>query len=109
MNTEKILFHETLYLGEGMTDAEASQLKSDLTSAPLKANVYVITISANEQDQLDIYHSKYLIQKYYKEHPPYIVGITRKQSEAYSLVEQMMQECVTARGDANVRMYLIGE
>lgn len=109
MNTEKILFHKALYLGEGLTDADVLQLKSDLESAPLKANVYVITISANEQDQLDIYHSKYLIQKYYKERPPYIVGITRKQSEAYSLVEQMMQECVTARGDANVRMYLIGE
>ncbi len=109
MGVEKIIYHKALFLGENITDAEAEQLKVDLVNSPLKANVYVISISANEQDQLDIYHSKYLLQKYYKERPPYIVGIARKQSEACSLVEQMMQECVTVRGNANVRAYLMGE
>lgn len=109
MGTEKIKYHKRLYLSEGISRVDLMKLKHDLEKQPLKANVYLITISSNEQEMLDIYHSKYLIQKYYKERPPYVVGITKKKAEAFSLVEQMMQECVATRRDADLRAYLVGE
>ena len=105
----KITYYEKIYLGENITSEEAVKLKALLENQPLKANVYLITPSANEFDQLDIYHSKYLMQKFYKEHPPYIVGIAKKHEDAVALVEKMIQECVTARGDANLKEYLFGE
>ena len=106
---EKIRYYKSLYLSDDIGSVELVKLKLDLATDPLKANVYLITLASNEQDQLDIYHAKYLIQKYYKERPPYVIGIAKKKSDACVLVEQMMQECVTARGDANLKAYLIGE
>lgn len=105
----KINYYENIYLSEDIAADDLVKLKQELMEQPWKANVFLITISTNEYDQLDIYHSKYLMQRFYREHPPYVVGIARKQPDAVALVEKMMQECVTAKGNANLKAYFIGE
>lgn len=106
---ENIRFLENIYLGEGIEQRDLAKLKQDLNEKPLFANVFVIALSANEHDQLDIYHSKYLMQRFYQNHPPLIAGIARKQGDAVALVEKILQECVTRRGDVNLKAYLVGE
>lgn len=106
---ENIKFIEHLYLGENIEYEALYQLKKKLNDEPIKANVFVITISANEHDQLDIYHSKYLIQRFYKKNPPYVIGIAKKHGDAVALVAQIVQECLTKRGDVDLKAYLIGE
>ena len=61
-----IRFLNNIYLCESMKQSDLEKLKQDLNEKPLFANVFVITISANEHDQLDIYHSKYLMQRFYQ-------------------------------------------
>lgn len=106
---ENIRFLNNIYLGEGMEQGNLEKLKQDLNDRPLFANVFVITISANEHDQLDIYHAKYLMQRFYKKNPPYVIGIAKKHDHAVALVEKIVKECVTLRGDVNLKAYLVGE
>lgn len=106
---ENIKFYEQLYLSENIERETLYQLKRTLNDEPIKANVFVITISSNEHDQLDIYHSKYLIQRFYRKHPPYVIGIAKKHDDAVAMVEQIVQECITKRGDVDLKAYLIGE
>jgi hypothetical protein len=105
----KINFHYHLHLGEGLEYKDLMQIKKDLRENPVDANLFIITLSANEQEQLDIYDAKYLIQKYYSKNPPYVVGIAKDKGQAIEVVERLMQECVTNRGDANLRAYIMGE
>lgn len=105
----EIHYFANLFLGEGIDPDDLKKLKNDLLTDPLLADVYLITRSLNESDQLDIYHSKYLAQKFYAEHPPYIIGITKEKGEAISLVEKLVQKCVAARGDADLIAYLSGD
>jgi len=106
---ENIGFLENIYIAQGMEKVDLEKLKKELDEKPLFANVFVITISSNEQEQLDIYHSKYLMQRYYKKNPPFVVGIAKNKGDAYTLVEKIVQECMTLRGDVNLKAFLIGE
>lgn len=106
---KSIKYYKKIYLSEDIDFRDLMQIKKDLIKQPLKANVFLIAMSYNEHDQLDIYHSKYLEQRFYRERPPYIVGIAREKKDAVTLVEKMVQECVNLRGDVNLKAYLAGE
>ena len=105
----KIDFHYHLRLGEGLEYKDLMQMKKDLRANPVGANLYLITLAANEHEQLDIYDAKYLVQKYFSKNPPYVVGIAKEKAHAIAVVEEMMQECVINRGDANLKAYIMGE
>lgn len=106
---KKIIYHPTLYLGEGLSYGEMVKTKAVINRTPYKADVYLITRSMNVNDQLDIFQPKYLTQKFYESHPVYVFGMAKKKEDALALIEKIMQECVTARGDANLVAYLTGE
>lgn len=105
----KIDFHYHLRLGEGLEYKDLMQMKKDLRENPIGANLFLITIASNKQEQLDIYDAKYLVQKFYSKNPPYVLGIAKNREDAITIVEQWMQECVKNRGDANLRAYIMGE
>lgn len=107
MNT--IIYHHDLRLGEGLSNKDISEIKEKLRLNPIEANLFLITISSNSDEQLDIYDAKYLVQKYYQKNPPYVIGITKEKGHAFSIVEELMQECVEKRSDANLKAYLVGE
>lgn len=108
---KKITYRYQLYLSDSINYGDIFKIKRTLNTSPLRADVYLITRSINEEDQLDIFHSKYLPQKFYNRHDKslHVFGITKTKDEALSLVEKIAQECVQARGDANIIKYLIGE
>lgn len=108
---KKITYRYQLYLSDSINYGDIFKIKLTLNTSPLRADVYLITRSINEEDQLDIFHSKYLPQKFYNRHDKslHVFGIAKTKDEALSLIEKIAQECVEARGDANIIKYLIGE
>ena len=102
----KIQYHIWLHLGESIEGADFITIQKKLRENPLEADVYLITLAANEKEQLDIFHSKYLLQRYYGKHIPYVIGIARSKEEAVSVVEKLVSECVKERGDADLKAYL---
>lgn len=103
---KKLIYHPKLYLGESMNYGDMVKIKAQFNIQPSKVDIFLITRSMNEHDQLDIFHAKYLEQKYYTDHPVYVFGMAKSKEEAINLIEKLMQECVTARGDANLTAYL---
>ncbi len=104
-----IIYHHDLRLGEGLSNKDIAEIKECLRVNPIEANLFLITISANSDEQLDIYDAKYLVQKYYQKNPPYVIGMAKEKAHAFTLVEELMRECVEKRSDANLKAYLIGE
>lgn len=95
-------FYKYLYIGDTVT--EPAKVKWKLKHhAGVQA--YVIMI-ASGVDQLEIMHSAYLKQKYYRYHPPIIVGIASGYDEAVQIIVKITQECVEAMGNCNLKEYL---
>lgn len=99
-------YYPRLYLSEGINREKLEKIKKDLSVRPHKAGVHVLALPVNESDQLDIYASKYLRQKYYNRRPLYVIGIAEDHESAVGIVEQIARETWAARGDAGLREYL---
>lgn len=96
-------FYKYLYIGGGVKNPGRVKRKLKRHAGQL---VYVICM-AQGPDQLEIFHSAYLKQKYYRLHPPVVVGIAKDYGEALELVVLMMKECVADTGGCNLKDYLI--
>lgn len=95
-------FYKYLYIGDTVNDPAKVKRKLKRHVGQL---VYVICI-AKGADQLEIFHSAYLKQKYYRLYPPVIVGIAASYDEAVELVVRITRECLDATGGCNLKEYL---
>ena len=95
-------FYRYLYIGD--TIKNPSKIKWKLKHhAGVQA--YVISIAADD-DQLEIFHSAYLKQKYFRKHSPIVVGIASNYDEAVQIVMKITQECLERTGNCNLKEYL---
>lgn len=95
-------FYKYLYIGDTVTDPAKVKRKLKRHAG---VNVYVVTI-ASGNDQLEIYHSAYLKQRYYRYHPPVVVGLASGYEEAVQIILKITQECLDATGSCNLKEYL---
>lgn len=72
--------------------------------------VYIISISENSTDQLDIYHCSVMQQKYFHKNKNFmIVGITGSYEEAVEFVKETAVDCLKIRGNCKLKEYLLSE
>lgn len=102
-----LTYRPDLYLGDSINENKLDKIIKKLEKKPLLSGVFLITVSRNASDQLDIFDARQLAQSYYKKHPPYVVGIAGSHDEAVELVERLVQECLRARGDCALKEYLL--
>lgn len=102
-----LTFHPHIYRSGSITDKEFGNICKQLQKNPLFSDVYLLVPASNGRDLLEFYHSRQLAQPYYREKEHYIIGMARTYGEAVSLVEQIVQECLAARGDCALREYLL--
>ena len=103
----KLKFAQNLYLGEGIAPEKLDKLKKRLNKKPLLANVYLITQARNPADQLDIFDARQLVQPHYKDEEFLVLGMASGYEDALQLIERVTGECLKARGDCNLREYLL--
>ena len=95
-------FYKYWYIGDTVTKPVKIKRKLKRHAG---VDVYVIAI-ASGAGQLEIYHSAYLKQKYYRRYPPVIVGIASSHGEAVQIIIKITQECLEATGNCNLKEYL---
>ena len=100
-------FSPKIYLGESIKEEKLEKIKKKLEKNPFFSGMFLITLSRNVSDQLEIYAAKQLVQSYYKKNPPYVIGITATYEEALVIIEQIVQECLQTRGDCALKEYLL--
>jgi len=105
--SKKLTFSANLYLSDSMYSQKMDKLKKRLVERPILTKVFLLTISTNPNEQLDIIESKYLSFPYYNEHPLYVVGLAGSHGEAVALVEKIVQDCLDKRGDVNLKTFLL--
>lgn len=95
-------FYKYLYIGDTVKDS--SKVKRRLKQhAGVQA--FVINMAVGD-GQLEIMHSAFLKQRYYRKHPPIVVGIAGNYEEAVQLIVKITMECVETTGNCNLKEYL---
>jgi hypothetical protein len=100
-------YYSTLYLGKSIQRKKLDRIKRKLEHHPEHSALYLLAASRNPTDQLEIYSVSYLQQSYYQDNPPYIVGLAGTHQEAVDLVEQIVTDCLHARGDCRLKEFLL--
>ena len=96
---------EDLYVSDSAA-GEITKLIDKISNKKLLVGVYVITLAANKNDNLDILNANLLLQKYYAEREVYIVGIGKSKDECIELVKKIISDCYKQRNDENIREFL---
>ncbi len=99
-------WNESLYLGK-MVEAYEDSIRSRLDQDKVDVGHYLITISENQHDQLDIVSTTLIQTKAQRLRLPLIVGIAGTRQEAFRLVKTITEDCLRERGDACLRDFLM--
>lgn len=97
-------FYKNLYVGE--TIKNVNLVKWKLKHAAGQFDAYLITLSENDSDQLNIFHNSMLKQKLFRSVDYKVVGIANGRAEALTLVKKMTDDCMEATGTGNIKEYL---
>ena len=98
-------FYKNLYIGDTIRNPGKTRRK--LKRYAKLQNVYVIAYM-EESGQLSIYHNLMFQQRYYREHPPYVIGIAGSRDEAVEIICRFALESVCVTGLYDLAAYLFG-
>lgn len=96
-------FYKNLYIGDTINNPD--KIKRKLKKYAKLTNVYVI-VYVEKDRRLEIFHSVMLQQYFYKENPPYVIGIAGSQEEANEIICRIAEESVQKTGEADLVAYL---
>ena len=96
-------FYKNLYIGDTINNPD--KIKRKLKKYAKLTNVYVI-VYVEKDKRLEIVHSGMLQQYFYKENPPYVIGIAGSQEEANEIICRIAEESVQKTGEADLVAYL---
>lgn len=96
-------FYKNLYIGDTVSDPD--KIKRKLKKYAKLTNVYIIAY-VEKDSRIEIFHSIMLQQYYYKENPPYVIGIAGSKDEAQELICRITEEAVQKTGTADLITYL---
>lgn len=98
-------FSKNLYWGPKVK--KRNLVKWKLYHGSGQFNIFCITKTMNDNDQLDIIHCAFLKQPYYREHPIFIYGIAAGYEEALDIVMKISQEASDSGMDGRLVEYLL--
>ena len=104
---KNLTYRPNLYLGDSIDETKLDKIIHKLERRPLFSGLYLITLSGNPSDQLELFEAKQLRQTYYHKKTIDVIGLAGNKEESVNLVETIVQDCLAARGDCNLKEYLI--
>ena len=96
-------WREDYYVGEGIKDAEKTKKRIDAGKVAL--GVYLVTLSENPGNLLEIIPSYMLIQKSYYAKCPEIIGMAKGKDEATDLAVDIVKNIYGETGAFQVKEY----
>ncbi len=104
-----MIIYKHIYLCESVKK-NAKKIIRKLQQNEGMVNTYVIMLSSNNKDLFDICHSAVLMQSFYKDNPPFVVGLASGKDNAMQLVEDIVQDIFRQSGSyENMRQFILSQ
>lgn len=98
-------WYHKLYIGETARE-KRDEIVWKVKHKAGMLGVYLITLSSNDENLLDIINSSMFLQPFYKEEEIFIVGIACGYDEAVELAAKIIDEIYQETGDFHVRQFI---
>ena len=98
-------FMGSLYVGEKLSSTEY-KIVEKVHKGKIVPDLYLIVLSSNPDNMLDIIPEKEVMQKHYPKDGLRVVEIAEGKKEALGLVQRMIEESLCETGSADVRGFL---
>ena len=99
-------YYYALYMNDYSKKKQADIIKK-LEKDKRQINTYLISLTKNEKNHIEIFHSVLLIQKAMEKEDLFIVGIANGYFEALELVEKITQEVYDETGGVDIRNFIL--
>ena len=99
-------YYHNLYLSEGFHDKKA-EILDKLERKETQLNKYLVVLSKNSNNQLEIFDSILLIQKIYEMDYLFVVGIADGYDGALEMIEKLTQEVYDITRGTDIRNYFL--
>ena len=99
-------YYYALYLDE-YVKANKEEIIKKLEKDKWQLEKYLIALTKNEANHLEIFQSVLLLQKAIPKEDLFIAGIASGYAEALELVEKIAQEVYDKTGGADIRNYIL--
>ncbi len=101
-----LTWYSKLYKGRKFHE-DPAVIASQVAQGTYTGSSYVIMLSVNGKDQLDIRHTRDLCRSYLRSRDIFAVGAASDRREAIGLLRKMALDCVRETGDADLRSYFL--
>lgn len=101
-------WHDDLYVGESIVH-KTNKIKWKICHNAGQPNIYIITLSSNESNLLDIIPARELLQKGYPKQNLYVVGLAKGYDEAVEVAASIVDIVYHDTGGFAIRSYLTGK
>lgn len=101
-------WYRKLYLGD---NAKCSKYKiiGRVRTGKFQMDTYLITLSNNPNNLLDMYSAKFLLQPYFKKSHVlddiYVIGIAKGRDEAFQVITNIISDVYSNTGGFQLREY----
>ena len=106
-NFPDLQYRPVIYMPEGMDKDDLDKIKKKISAG--KGSFGIILISENENDLFDIVTPFQLKLPVWKDKKPVVCGIARNKDEAGELVGVIVRDCMTSRGNLEVKKFLCSQ
>ncbi len=103
---EHIKIYRHLYVSEFLEKKRDKILKK-LKNNQFQPGIYLITLSQNQEDELEFYSTLLLKQHVYEDSPIFLVGIAEGYDDAINIIQMITEEVCRNTGEVNIRRYIM--
>lgn len=97
-------WYENLYVGKNAQKKVSSYIQR-IESGSYPVQVFLIALSSDERDQIDIFSARNLKFWYNQKKCPLIIGIAQGREEALEVLQTMTEDVLCETGDLDFRQY----
>jgi len=103
---DRAIFSSNLYVDESINPRKLEKIKQKINKKPLLTKVYLVTLSDNVSDLLNIFEARQLVFPYYLDHAVRVVGIFATYDAAVEWIVGITSLCKDERDDYDLKEYL---
>lgn len=100
-----VFWYQNLYVGE-KAEKHKEKIKRKISRRIGTIRVYLLMLSSNERNSLDIINAAVLKQPFYKGQDIRIVGIAMSYDEALEILQQIAKEVYENTNGMDIRQYI---
>ncbi len=101
-----MVWYDDLFVGESIRPRRQKRIIRKVKKRSIFNAAYLLTLSANPQDLIDIIHTQVVRQRYYPKKGLVVIGLAGNYEEALQLAAEILVSLYTVQGNFGLREFL---